>query len=188
VSYPGYDPQADPFARQGSPLLAAFSGLVGLGVAGVLVWQTLDLLSFLGDALSELPASWTAMIVVHFAIAGIAVIGAMLVFARRIAGAFILLTSALLTVAALLAAPVLVEEVGYTLINLVGVTDFGDTNFGNLYFDRLFAFEFDNTQATLRLAALALGVLLLIIAVLPPSLNWLRRPRRNVYSEQPTRW
>lgn len=187
MSYPGYDPQADPFARQGSPVLAGFSALVGLGIAGVLVWQTLDLLSFLGDALSELPGSWTAMIVVHFAIAGIAVIGAVLVFARRIAGAFILLTSALLTIAALLAAPVFVEEVGFTLVNLLE-PDLVGSNLDNLYFDRLFAFEFDNIQVTLRLAALVLGVLLLIIAVLPPSLNWLRRPRRNPYSEQQTRW
>lgn len=187
MSYPGYDPQADPFARQGSPLLAAFSGLVGLGLAGVLVWQTLDLLSFLGDALSELPAGWTAMVVAHFAIAGIAVIGAVLVLARRIAGAFILLTSALFTIVVLLAAPLIAEEVGYTLISLLEA-DLVGSNFDNLYFDRLFAFEFDNTQATLRLAALALGVLLLIIAVLPPSLKWLRRPRRDVYNEQPTQW
>jgi hypothetical protein len=48
--------------------------------------------------------------------------------------------------------------------------------------------DFAALQATLRFVALALGVLLLIIAVLPPSLNWLRRPRENGYSAQQVGW
>jgi hypothetical protein len=37
-----------------------------------------------------------------------------------------------------------------------------------------------------RLVALVLGVLLLIVALLPPSLAWLRKPRRDDYSPQQT--
>jgi hypothetical protein len=196
MSYPGYQqqggyypqqPQEDPFARQGSPLLARFSAVVGLGVAGTLVWQTMDLLSLLGDATADMPVGWTAMIVAHFVIAGLALIGAVLVFARRVAGAFLLLTSAVLAIAAMLTAPLVAEDVGLSMVS--SVADYAAiTSSNELYFHQLFEFEFDNTQATLRFVPLALGVLLLIVAVLPPSLNWLRRPRRNAHGAQQTGW
>lgn len=194
MSYPGNQqqggyypqPQEDPFARQGSPLLARFSAVVGLGVAGMLVWQTMDLLSLFGEATANMPVRWTVMIVAHFVIAGLALIGAVLVFARRVAGAFLLLTSAVLTIAAILAAPLVAEDVGLSMVT--SVADYAAMSGNELYFHQLFEFEFDNTQATLRFVALALGVLLLIVAVLPPSLNWLRRPRRNAYGGQQTSW
>jgi hypothetical protein len=69
-------------SHRGSPALAIMSAVVGLGIAGVLAWQTLDLLSLLGEARSIMPAGWTAMIISHFVIAGIVFIGAALVFAR----------------------------------------------------------------------------------------------------------
>lgn len=58
-------------ARRGSPVLAVVSAVVGLGIAGVLTWQTLDLLSLIGDATAIMPGGWTAMIIGHFVIAGI---------------------------------------------------------------------------------------------------------------------
>jgi hypothetical protein len=193
MSYPGYQQpnwlggqeDADPFARRGSAVLAIFSALVGLGIAGALTWQTLDLLSLLGNATSVMPDGWTIMIVSHFVVAGLAFIGAILVFARLIAGAFLLLISAVLAIAAILTAPIVAEGVAASMVS--SVTDYGTLGAKELYFHQLFEFEFDNTQATLRFVALALGVVLLIIAVLPPSLNWLRRPR-NGYSEQQAGW
>jgi len=157
------------------------SAVVGLGMAGALTWQTLDLLNLLGELRSEMPAGWTAMVVSHFVVAGIALIGAVLVFARFVAGAFTLLTSAVLTLGAILTAPIVADGVAVSMGS--SIEDYGVKE---LYFHQLF--EFGNTQATLRFAALALGVILLIIAVLPPSLNWLRRPRQGGYSPQQAGW
>jgi hypothetical protein len=172
-------------SRRGSPVLAILSALVGLGIAGALTWQTLDLLSLLGEATSIMPAGWTAMIIAHFAIAGIVFVGAALVFARVLAGAFILMVSAVLTIGAILAAPMVAEGVGASMVDSIPVTTLSEKEF---YYHQLFGFEFDNGQATFRFAALALGVILLIIAVLPPSLNWSRRPRQNGYSAQQPGW
>jgi len=193
MSYPQYqqpnwlDPQAaqQDEPRRGSPVLAIMSAVVGLGIAGVLAWQTLDLLSLLGEAKSIMPAGWTAMIIAHFVIAGIVFIGAALVFARVLAGAFILMVSAVLTIGAILVAPLVAEGVAASMVDTIPVTTLSDKEF---YFHQLFEFEFDNGQATFRFAALALGVILLIIAVLPSSLNWLRRPRQNGYSAQQAGW
>ena len=191
MSYPqqnwqGYPEQGFDAPRKGSPTLAVISAIVGLGVAAALAWETLDLLNLLGDLTSQMPAGWTAMIIGHFVIAGIALIGAVLVFARFIAGAFILMTSAVLTIGAIVAAPVFAESVALSMVSSVaGYATLGPKE---LYYHELFEFEFDNIQTTLRFAALALGVILLIIAALPPSLNWLRRPRADGYSPQQAGW
>jgi len=192
----GYHPQPyeDPFERKGSPGLAVFSAIVGLGVAGVFAWQTLALLDLLGPLKSQMPGSWTGLVVGHFVIAFLALVGAVLVFARMVAGAFVLLFSAVLTIAAIVTAPLIADGIGYTLVDardVVNATDVVDAAYptltGNaLYFHQLF--EFDNTQATLRFAALALGVILLVIAALPPSLNWLRGRRKDGYSPRQAGW
>src|SRR5262245_46749508 len=106
-------PDFDSYRRQGSPVLAIISAIFGLGLAGVLAWQTLALLDLMPDgAFSELPTGWKGMIIAHLVIAGIALIGAVLVFARKIAGAFILLISAVLALGALLTAPIFAADVG----------------------------------------------------------------------------
>lgn len=185
--YPAQQHDFDSYRRQGSPVLAIITAVLGLGMAGTLVWQNLALLDLIGDAASEMPGGWTAMIIGHFVIAGIALIGAVLVFAWLIAGAFILLISAVLTIGALLTAPIIAEDVGLSLAT--SPSDFsGISSSAELYFHQLFEFEFDNSQATLRFGALALGVILLIIAVLPPVLNWLRKPRKDDYSPQQAGW
>lgn len=195
MGHPGYPTQQqnwqaymaqaypEPRLRRGSPALAILSAIVGLGIAGTLVWQTMALLD-LTDGV-ELPGGWMAMVIAHFAIAGIAVIGAVLVFARRVAGAFLLMLSAVLTIGVLLAAPLIAEGVSVSMVSAIPSYA---TSPEALYFHELFEFEFDNSQVTLRFAALALGVILLITALLPPSLNWLRRPRHNDYSEQQAGW
>jgi hypothetical protein len=177
----------DSYRRQGSPTLAVFAAVLGLGVAGTLVWQNLALLDLIGDASDQLPDGWQVMIIGHFVLAGIALIGAVLVFARQIAGAFVLLTSAVLTIGAVLAAPVVAEDVGLSMVS--SPADIGTVSSSTeLYYSQLFEFEFDNSQATLRFAALAVAVLLLIIAVLPPVLNWLKKPRQDDYRPQQAGW
>lgn len=195
MGHPGYPQQQqnwqaymaqaypEPRLRRGSPALAILSAIVGLGIAGTLVWQTLELLDLTDDV--ELPGGWSAMVIAHFVIAGIAFIGAVLVFARLVAGAFLLMLSAVLTIGVVLAAPLIAEGVAVLMVSAIP-TD--ATSPETLYFHELFEFEFDNSQATLRFAALALGVILLITAMLPPSLKWLRRPRQNDYSEQQAGW
>lgn len=179
----GYYPPGRPLIDSGSPALAAIGGIVGLGVAGVLGTETILLLSDL-DAAPSLPGGWTAMIILHFVVAGLALLGAILVFARQVAGAFVLMASAVLAVAVLLLDPVMAEEVWFTMLGaLPGFTPSG--NYG-AYFQAMF--EFGNEQAVLRFIALVLGVILVIIAVLPPSLNWLRGSRSQGYSQYPQTW
>jgi hypothetical protein len=191
MGYPGYPQQQQnwqgyspgPAPKQGSPAFAIITAVVGLLMAGALVWETVDLLS-LTDGY-ELPTEVTSMIIAHFVIAGIAFIGAVLVFSRVIAGAFVLLISAVLALGALLTAPMLVTGISFTMMGLDGSTDVlaGDAS---AYFKALF--EFANVQAMTRFIALALGVILLITAALPPSLNWLRGSRQNDYSAQQAGW
>lgn len=51
-----------------------------------------------------------------------------------------------------------------------------------------FMLEFGNEQAVLRFVALVLSVILLVIAALPPSLNWLRGSHQHGYSPYPPQW
>jgi hypothetical protein len=181
---PRYD--FDSYRRQGSPALPVMSAILGLGIAGALTWQDLELLDLAGDSFNW-PGGWTAMVIGTFVVAGIALIGAVLVFAKQLAGAVVLFTGALCAVAGMLTVPFFATDVGFTLTN--SLSDIGTASSVNdLYFKQLFDFEFDNTQAALRLVALVLGVLLLIVALLPPSLRWLRKPRRDDYSAQQTGW
>lgn len=171
-------PQAGP---RGSQALALISAVVGLGLAGVLTWQPLDLLDNLGSVTEWMPAGWTAAIVVSFVVALVALVGAVLVFARLIAGAFILVVAGVLAIGATVMTPMVAADIGITMV------DAPPTAIGKeLYFQQLFSFA--TTQGTLRLVALALGVVLLIIAVLPPSLNWLKGSRRDGYSAQQPGW
>ena len=193
MSYPQYQQpnwlgegaQAQQQARRSSPVVAMMAAVLGLGIAGALTWQTIDLLSLLGDSVSRMPAGWTAMIVSHFVVAAILLLGAVLVFARLVAGAVVLMFGAVLTIAAMLIAPVIADGVGATMVDPIPVTTLGVKEF---YYQQLFEFELDNPQASLRFVALALGIILLAIAALPPSLNWLRRPRQNGYSAPQASW
>ncbi|GAB1508354.1 hypothetical protein [Actinophytocola sp. KF-1] len=185
MGYPGYPQQnwqqppmgyVGPDPNQSGPGLAVTSGIVGLGVGGVLLAQTIMLMSDIGDA-PDLPAGWLVMNVMHFAVAAFALLGAVLVFVRQVAGAFLLMTAALLAVAVLLLDPALAEGLFFTMLG--SLPDFEPSgDYGN-YFKAMF--EFGNEQAVLRAVALALGVVLLIVAVLPPSLNWLRGARGGSY-------
>lgn len=184
--YPANLPDVE--SRRGSPVLAIISAVVGLGLAGALTWQAVELLSLVGDKVSQYPTGWQVVLYWPLVAAGVTLIGAVLVFARRLAGAFVLVFSAVLTIAAELTAPLLTADIWVTMISSVDDTDFSASNPKELYFNELFKLEFDNSQATLRFVALAIGAVLMIIAMLPPSLNWLKRPRENGYSEQQAGW
>lgn len=197
MGYPGHPQQnwqggyqqppmgyAGPDPNQPGPGLAVTSGIVGLGAGGVLLTQTIMLMSDFGDA-PGLPDGWMVMNIAHFAAVGLAVLGAILVFVRQIAGAFLLMTSALVTVAVILLDPLLVKGLFFTLLGSLPEFEPSTDDFGN-YFSAMF--EFGNEQAVLRVVALALGVLLLIIAALPPSLRWLRGSDRDVHNPYAQAW
>lgn len=169
---------------QAGPGLAVTSGIVGLGVGGVLLTQTILLMSDFGDV-PGLPDGWMVMNIGHFAAAGLALLGAILVFVRQLAGAFLLMTSAVVTIAAIVLDPLLVKGLFFTLLGSLPEFEPSTDDFGN-YFSAMF--EFGNGQAVLRVAALALGVLLLIIAALPPSLRWLRGSDRNTHNPYAQGW
>jgi hypothetical protein len=182
----GYQPQPGyqgPPPHQSGPGLAVTSGIVGLGAAGVLLTQTIMLLSDIPDG-AELPTGWTVMNILHFVVVGIGLLGAVLVFARQIAGAFLLVFGGVLTVAVILLDPALAESVWASMLGaLPGFEPSGD--YGN-YFKAMF--EFGNEQAVLRFIAFVLGVVLLIMSALPPSLNWLRGRGRNNYHPYQQGW
>src|SRR5690349_25179806 len=97
MGYPGYQRQqwqGGYQQPQAGPGLAVTSGIVGLAVGGVLLTQTILLLSQLREGL-QLPTGWTIMNIAHFAITGIALLGAILVFVRQLTGAFVLRFAAL---------------------------------------------------------------------------------------------
>lgn len=184
--YPANLPDAE--SRRGSPVLAIIAAVVGLGLAGALTWQAVEILSAVGDRMSDYPAGWQVVVYWPFVTAGFALIGVVLVLTRRLAGAFVLLLSGVLAIAAQLTAPLIAEDLWVTMIGSADDIDFSASNTNQLYFNELFELDFDSSQATLRVVALALAVLLMIIAALPPSLNWLRRGRENGYSEQQAGW
>lgn len=178
-----YPPQGFP-GREGNPALAVIAGIIGIGIAGVLAYQTIDLLSDISGAPGELPGGWTVMIVLHFVVAGLGLLGAILVFARQIAGAFVLLATATFAIAVLILDPAIAEGIWFTMLGAMPTVE--PTGDFSAYFEAMF--EFGNEQAVLRFIALVLAPILLIIAALPPSLNWLRGSRNRGYHQYPQGW
>lgn len=174
-SYPqqgggGYPP-AYP-TNDGNPALAIISGILGLGIAGMLGFATIDLL---GDIPSEveLPGGWIAMFILNFLVVALGLLGAILVFARQFAGAFVLLAAGFMAVLAVLIDGAMAEGlVGFMFGALPEIT--ATSEYG-AYLEAIF--EFGNEQAVLFAISLFAGALLLIIAALPPSTKYLRGSR-----------
>jgi hypothetical protein len=187
VSYPqqnwqqGYYPPARPV--QGSPALSVVGGIVGIGVAGVLLTQTIMLMSDLSEV-PAVPGGWTTMHILHFVVAALGLLGAILVFARQVAGAFVLMAVAVLGIAVLVLDPVMAEGLWFSMLGAMPSAE--PTGDYSAYFE--YMLEFGNEQAVLRFVALVLSVILLIIAMLPPSLNWLRGGRNQGHSPYPQQW
>jgi hypothetical protein len=179
----GYGPPPGYQEPRSGPGLAVTAGILGLGAAGVLLTQTIMLLSDIPDGV-ELPSGWTVMHILHFVTGGVLALGAVLVFARQVAGAFLLVLGGVLTAAVILLDPAVAEGVWATMLGaLPGFEPSGD--YGN-YFKAMF--EFGNEQAVLRFISLVLGVLLLIMSALPPSLDWLRGGKRGNHNQYHQGW
>jgi len=180
-----YPPQQPGFApKPGSPALAVIAGIIGIGLAGVFAYQTIDLLADVSDASGDMPGGWVTMIILHFVVAGFGLLGAILVFARQVAGAFVLLAAATFAIVVLILDPAMAEGVWASMLGALPTVE--PTGDFSAYFQAMF--EFGNEQAVLRFIGLVLGVLLLIIAALPPSLNWLRGSRNSGYSQYQQGW
>jgi len=187
VGYP-YPPQQPQWQQPGgyaqppaSPALAIIAAVLGLAVAGSLGYQTIDLLADMPSG-AEWPGEFVTLVVLHFVVVALALLGAILVFARQLAGAFLLLAGGLLAVVMVLVDPLIFEDIGGTMIG--ALPDLSATSKTGAYYELLF--EFGNEQAVLRVVALFAGVLVAILAALPPSLKWLRKPPATGY--QPPTW
>jgi hypothetical protein len=130
------------------------------------------------------PGGWTAMQVLHFVVAALGVLGAVLVFARQVAGAFVLMVAAVVGIFVLVLDPLMAEGLWFSMLGAMPSAE--PTGDYSAYFE--FMLEFGNEQAVLRFIALVLSVILLVIAMLPPSLRWLRGSRHHGYSPYPPRW
>ena len=179
----GYGPPQGFQGPRSGPGLAVTAGILGLGAAGVLLTQTIMLLSDIPDGI-ELPTGWTVMHILHFVVGAVLLLGAVLVFARQVAGAFLLLFGGVLTAAVIVLDPALAEDVWASMLG--ALPDFDPSGDYGDYFSAMF--EFGNEQAVLRFISLVLGVLLLIMSALPPSLDWLRGGRRDNYNPYPQGW
>lgn len=180
----GYPPPYGPPQGQGSPALAVIAGILGLAIAGMLGFATIDLLGDIPEQ-AELPGGWVVMFVLHFLIVALGLLGAILVFARQIVGAFVLLAVGVLTVAAILVDPVMAEGLWYFLVGAMPEID--ATGEYGAYLEAMF--EFGNEQAVLFALSLVVGALLTLLAALPPSLRWLRGSRlQHGYGQYPPSW
>lgn len=169
----------------GSPGLSVTAGILGIILAGCLGYATIDMLGEIGDG-ADLPAGYTALFVLHFLVVGLGLLGAILVFARQVAGAFVLLGTGLLAVVAIVVDPLMAEPLW---IFLLGDMPSGPPPSGEYaaYWETMF--EFGNEQAVMFAVSLVLGAILMVIAALPPSLNYLRGSSRGQagygYPQQP---
>lgn len=177
----GYYPQhhyhlndPDPFARQGSKTLAVLSAVLGLGLAAVLSWQGLDLMTRLGGA-AGLAGTWP---LAYLVVSGVVLMGAVLVFARVLAGAFILAAGALVAFSGLVLGPLVVPEITPLLAGPLSRHGYAD------YFRAVFAF--DSQLAIRQLVGIVLAFLVASGAVLRPARDWLRRRRDD--DVPPSEW
>jgi hypothetical protein len=118
----------------------------------------------------DLPGELKTIVFLRIGAAVLLLIGAAIVFARKLAGAVILLIGAIAAIAAILLYPVLLSDL------LPGV-DFGE------YLKDLF--KFAGTQETFAAVTLILAPLALIFAILPPTLGHLRGSRAAAAAAQP---
>lgn len=167
----GY-PQQPPWhggGRRTNPATAIIAAIVGLGIAGMLSYLNIDLLRRLQDT-TELPGELTTMIILRFAVAAIALLGAILVFARQLAGAFLLIAAAVLAIVVIVIEPTIFEFAAATMIG--SLPEVTSTSATGAYFEAMF--EFGNEQAVLRALSLFAAPVLLLLSVLPPTLNYLK--------------
>lgn len=155
-----------PSGGRGNPALAIIAAVLALVVAAALVIVNVDLLKDMPGSISDLPGEMTTVIIVRFAAALILLIGLIMVFVRKLAGAFLIAAGALIGAAIVLLYPVLLKDF------------FQGVGFGE-YLEALFKFK--NAQATFPAIALIASPLALIASLLPPTLNYLRGSSASGY-------
>jgi amino acid permease len=156
----GYAPEMG--GGGGNPATAIIAAVLGLVAAASLV--VLDIHFFndeIPDRISfgDLPGEFKTLVILRFAGAAVLLIGLILVLFRKVAGALVLVFGALVALAAILLYPVLLKD-------YVPGLDFGE------YIKEVF--KFDATPATFSAITVIASPLALILAVLPPTLNYLR--------------
>jgi hypothetical protein len=175
VSYPqgGYPQQpypggGTPAASGGgtNPLTAILAGLLALAVAAfevVVLVKTFDVINTYGGSLGKLPTEEYIVIGVQ-AVAGLLLLlGAMLTFGRKMAGAVLVIIGAIVAIAGYFLEPLLLAPSGASALGQwLEVT-----------------FKFAIADYTFRALTLIVAPLALIFAVLPPTLNHLRGGRSD---------
>jgi hypothetical protein len=174
---PAYYPPAAPPPPSGSasPATAVIGLVLGLLAAAALIVVAVHLLTLLdGASLGDLPSQFTTVLVTKFAAAAILLVGALIVALRKVPGAVILALGGAAGVAAMLLDPVIMGSLN---------PRFGD--FGEYLKD---LFSFNGTDSTFGAIALITSPLVLILAILPHTLKWLRGSRADAvpqYAPQP---
>ena len=159
-------------SRTGNPATAIIAAVLGLVAAAALVVLTLDVLNTLPDSagFGDLPGELQTVLILRVAAAVVLLTGLIIVLFRKLAGAFVLVLGALVAIAAILLYPVLLKDF------FPGLT-FGD------YLEAIF--KFDGAQTTYAAITLIAAPLALIVAILPPTLNYLRGSRDDDHPRFP---
>jgi hypothetical protein len=170
----GYPPQQQPAGmyqggypagpgRGASPATAIIAAVLGLVAAASLIVINVDFFSKFMDNASfgDLPGGLKTLIILRFAGAAVLLTGLIIILFRKLAGAFVLILGALLALAAILLYPVLLKDFFPSL-------DFAE------YVKTLF--KFNSAQTTFAAITVIAAPLALIMAILPPTLRYLRGP------------
>jgi hypothetical protein len=165
---PGMQQSGYPAApSRGNPATTIIAAVLGLVAAVALVVLNVHLFTdevSPGMGFGDLRGEFKTLVILRFAGALLLLTGLVLMLARKLAGAILLVIGALVGAAAILVVPMLLKDV----FDALGL-GFGD------YLSDLF--KFANVQQTFAALALIAAPLALIVAILPPTLRYLRRAR-----------
>jgi hypothetical protein len=174
VSYPqgGY-PQQQPYpvasGGRTNPATAVIAGLLALAVAAFEIVLLVKLFEAMGGfgSVSDLPAEVLTVLGMWTLAGLLLVLGSILTFARKMAGAVLIILGSVVAIAGFFLEAVLLlnSRIGFFLEAV---------------------FEFSDAATTCRALTLIVAPLALIAAVLPPTLNHLRGSGSDDYSGGPS--
>nr|WP_052478562.1 hypothetical protein [Kibdelosporangium sp. MJ126-NF4]CEL19121.1 Twin-arginine translocation protein TatA [Kibdelosporangium sp. MJ126-NF4]CTQ95077.1 Twin-arginine translocation protein TatA [Kibdelosporangium sp. MJ126-NF4] len=173
MSYPqqgGYPqqpyPQQQPYQAApsggGNPATAIIAGLLALAVAGFATVVLVNMFDAIGGR--EMPGEMITIVSLYGVGGLLLLVGAILTFLRKVAGAVLIIIGAIVGLAAMLTEPLLMR---------IGV-DYG------VYME--FVFQFEQAEGTFRALTLIVAPLALIVAVLPPTFKYLRGSSNDGYA------
>jgi hypothetical protein len=156
----------------GNPALAIIAAVLGLVAAAALVVLDVTELKDFEGSIGDLPGEVLTILIGRAAGALFLLVGVILVFVRKVAGAILIAVGGLIGAAIILLYPTLLSDA-------LGVTiGMGD------YLELIFKFE--STEATFSAIALIASPLALILSLLPPTLKYLRgRSGSSDYDDYP---